>query len=99
MKSKLIVATFLAITFSAKPMQQAFTILEKTAEILTEMAPEIAAVGGAVLMNERSDNYNPMPLCEEIKYNSGHLDLVSEFVNEATNSCGNKKSNGTCNLI
>ena len=114
MTSKIVLVALLSLTFSAKPMQSTFQILEKTGEYLTEFAPEIALVGGTLLANhnERPDVYSPMPMMEEVKYTSDneYSDLVDqvESIKEQRRiddlglrvyAAPENKKPGICNLI
>lgn len=100
MKKYILLAALL--TFSAKPMaQQTFSILEKTGAYLSEMAPEIAAFGGSLIIADqmdRPDVFTPMPMTEPVKYTSDDLDIAIELTDKIKDSLTtNVSSDGGCN--
>ena len=107
----LVAVVFLGATFSAKPMyQQTFSVLEKTASYISEFAPEIASVGGSLLIfpevtKDRSDNNFMEPQTEMVKYDSNgrpgsnEVVLGRSILDSSILAGQESKKNGNCELF
>ena len=75
--TKYLVAVLLTLSFfSAKPMEQGFRILEQTAEYIAAEGPAMIAEAGAIIayMDERAENYFPLPEQEEVYNDSNGIE-------------------------
>ena len=111
-KINLIALAIVCSTFSAKPMYQ--PIFEQTCNFLAEVAPEIAATGGALalaLSNPRTGYPMPEPEQELVGNDSQGKDItldeltrdaISDVLHESIRLVSNemdRRSNSGCNIF